>query len=188
MDDSSGEISGAEESRAFMFCPKCGKAVDLHNHGEPIQCRSCQHQFHLAGHLCPSCNSYYTPFTAVCTACGEATARLCSNCNHTNWSGDEYCQQCGVNLDMLAFMGKNTADGHREWLREQMQGASYLKGVEEAASRERMAMFNAMEEERQAELNQQLMKSRAEERKMFLGAAAIILLLVLIYIAYSLLN
>lgn len=90
-----------------------------------------------------------------------------------------------MGLDILEYMPRLTPQGQIDRLREQMQSASYFKGVEEEGSRKRMAELMAIEEERQRELSRRQTAQRRSERRtllIFLAGAAVVLILLALFV------
>ena len=143
-------------ARLEIVCPSCGSEIDASGHGEETTCSVCNGRFVLAGHLCPSCNTYHADEHSVCSACGAALVRLCRHCQAINWTGDDACVRCGELIDMASQLEAKSKQGTPDRLSEQMAAARGINEAETLASERRMAELMAIEEARQAELRREL--------------------------------
>lgn len=166
-----------------LACPSCGGPVALGEASGQAVCTACDWSTALAGHLCPTCDTFYRAETAVCAHCGEATTHLCSSCGCRNWSGSEACRQCGTILDILESLPQYTLQGYRDRLRKQASHSTQLKDLEEAGSRQRMERMLKLEEERQAKLALRSKRQQERERrKVFIVLAAAFVILVVAFV------
>lgn len=161
-------------------CPNCRQPLDVHDYRQLIACPLCDYEFMLYGRICPACYHYHEKETAVCRQCGESINRVCRQCHTANWGGADYCDKCGVSLDIFERIAVTTTDR----LAQQMNAAAAFKKTEEDASRQRMAEMQANERERQAEIYQRMQKRKKEEQTMLFLTVSILLAVSVIAIFY----
>jgi predicted amidophosphoribosyltransferase len=148
-----------------LNCPNCLAPLDVRDHGRHVTCAACDSQFMLTGRFCPRCGDYSTEENAVCGQCSYPLQRLCPKCQTANWSGAEYCVQCGTAMDILELITRRHAEsvnGHREEQRARMKK---VKAQEELAAQERMGRLLEEEEARQIALRAQLAQIQRRERR-----------------------
>jgi serine/threonine-protein kinase len=175
------------KSVLMIPCPNCQQPVDIHDHGDSINCPSCGQVFVLLGHTCPNCYHFHEKETAVCQQCGESINRVCRQCYTPNWGGDEACVNCGQSLDIFAMMSTYSSKATTDRLQRQMSEAVSLKKADEEASRKRMEDMQERERERVAEIQRRRQKRQREERMMLFFTLSILLAVALIAIFYFLL-
>ncbi|MFO7678520.1 MAG: zinc ribbon domain-containing protein [Chloroflexota bacterium] len=143
----------SDEILQEIACPNCRNPIDIRsNHDNHILCDACGSRFILNGHICAQCGAFHQHEQKFCRQCGEPMSRLCRKCNHSNWLGDEYCQNCGSALDILELLHQQQQAKKLDTQRERAEQIKQLKQQEEESAQKRMAEFEAMEAERQAEL------------------------------------
>jgi serine/threonine-protein kinase len=176
----------AYETKSVLMipCPNCQQPIDIHNHGESAHCPSCDSDFVLSGHVCPTCYHNHEKKTAVCEQCGESINRVCRQCYTGNWGGDENCHNCGASLDIFEMMSLHSSKATTDRLERQMQEAATFKKTEEEASRKRMEEMQAIERERQTEIYHRLQKRKKEEQTMLFLTVGILLAVSIIAIFY----
>jgi hypothetical protein len=165
-----------------ITCPSCRNNIQATEHDSEIQCGTCGDLVLLTGHMCPVCSAYHEEDEIVCLRCGTSLSQVCQSCRHVNWSGREYCFNCGESIDLLSRFvshgGRTTADR----LHEQMNEVSLLKQEEESASIDRMSEMLAIEEQRQAEIRKRVSKRKQDERRMIIIVAAAIAFFLLVVV------
>lgn len=162
-----------------ITCPSCRNNIHVSEIDSEVQCQICGDIVLLAGHLCPDCSAYHSDDGFVCLRCGSSLSRMCQHCRHDNWSGHEWCVNCGQSLDILSqivtIKGRTTADR----LHEQMRDAALIKQEEEAASIDRMSEMLAIEQRRQAEIRKRVLKRKQDERRTLIIVSATIIFFLL---------
>lgn len=169
-------------------CPHCASPVEIFEQDEMVLCLGCHQQINLTNHLCPGCHHYHAEKTAVCGECGQTINRVCRHCQAINWAGNEFCQGCGRPLDIFELMVSHSDKATPDRLDRQMKEAQRYKKTEEEASRKRMAEFQAIEDERQAELQMRLQEKRRQERAMLVFAGGAIAFFFILILAYAILS
>lgn len=172
----------------MILCPHCASPVEIGEQDETVICLDCNQQFSLAGHVCPDCHHYHKAKTAVCGECGQTINQVCRHCQVVNWAGNEICRQCDRPLDIFELMVSHSDKATPDRLDRQMKEARTYKKTEEEASRKRMTELQAIEDDRQAELQLRLQKKRREERMMLLFAVGAIAFFLILILAYAILS
>jgi len=172
-----------------VACPNCQNPIDvLNNHDNHIQCDACGSQFILTGHICAQCDTFHQNPQQFCRQCGAPMARTCRKCNHSNWIGDEYCQNCGSALDILELLHQQHQAKTLDAQRERTEQIKQLKQLEEESAQKRMAEFEAIEAERLAQLNTNREQRRKQDRLLFMVAGTALagfLLLLLVWALFA---
>lgn len=171
-------------------CPRCGAPIEFSpDLGVKVDCRHCGSTLNLARSICPSCDYPNREGRRTCAQCETPIVRVCTNCRQENWGGLEHCLYCGRPLDILeAMTGSRTRDT-RVRLDSQQREATMLKQKEDADAQARMDYFWDLERQRQEELATRRTAQQKHERRfvatLLLVAAAMICLLVAIYLTWS---
>lgn len=171
-----------------IACPNCQNTIDLTGHGQYITCEACNSQFLLRGRLSPNCHRYHNQESSFCASCGHSLMRVCLKCQTSNWTGDEYCADCGNAMDLLELMRINQKAAREEFMSQRQETARRMKVLEEEASQKRMTDFLEMEQARQADLRRRLEKQRKQERLIFyfaLGLSLTFISLVILFVLMS---
>ncbi|MBM4422038.1 MAG: hypothetical protein FJ030_01435 [Chloroflexi bacterium] len=158
-----------------LSCPKCGApGLEAHQPNGIVVCRHCGNQFADDGQIaCPHCESINPPDADFCHKCGDKLKRTCPACGGENWMGADYCAACGHNLDAIASMANRHTQGFKGTLQQQRELANLLKAEEESSSQKRMADLWDIEKRRQANLEHQRARLRAEQNVLLFIAIAI---------------
>lgn len=159
-----------------IACPNCRNPIDVREHGRHVVCEACNSQFVVQGHLCPQCHAYYADKTTKCGRCGSAIERQCRKCRTMNWAGDEYCIQCGTALDILDVLANNLSDARSQQLEEHYKQVREVRKATEKSSKERMAGFMEIEQERRRSIGRVRQQRRQQEQRLYAIMAVIILL------------
>ena len=179
----------SEEILHEIACPNCQNPINvLDNHDNHIQCDACGSRFILNGHICAQCHTFHQQAQKFCRQCGAPMSRICRKCNHSNWLGDEYCQECGSALDILELLHQQHQSKTLEVQRERSEQIKLLKQQEEASAKKRMAEFEALEAERQAQLKANLEQRRKQDMMIYsVVAIAVVgfMLLLLIWVLFA---
>lgn len=162
-----------------VSCPHCQNAIDVRQHGQHIQCDACQSRFILQGHLCPNCSRYHKGEVPFCANCGQSLTRTCRRCHTNNWTGDEYCAQCGEAMDIFDLLSMHHQAVRDQHAAQRDSMIRTLKEKEEASSQQRLAEFREMEEQMHATARQQDTQRKKEEQRTFIMLIALIFLLVI---------
>ncbi|MFW6042222.1 MAG: double zinc ribbon domain-containing protein [Chloroflexota bacterium] len=174
-----------------VACPNCQNPIDVREHGRHITCDACLSRFILHGRLCPYCSTYHAEEELFCRDCGNALTRVCRNCSTSNWAGDEYCTQCGRPMDIFDLLVHHHTNARRELVEQRQEQIRQIRAEEALHAEKRAAQFQALEEQRQAELKTQLARQRREEKRLLLlafSAIAFFVLMMIIYAAITLLG
>lgn len=163
-----------------VACPNCQYPIDIREHGRHVTCEACNSHFVLQGHLCPYCSSYHKEEALFCRECGAALVRSCGRCATANWAGDEYCAKCGEALDIMDLLTRFQHNSRMELLEKRQEEIRRIRQIEDEATRRRVEELNAIEEARLAELQLHAEQKRAQERKLMLFTAAIIITFVVL--------
>ena len=163
-----------------MRCPVCDKGIELNSDVVDVTCLQCQTTLHLRDRLCPNCGTYHSQPPASCSNCGLGMTARCPSCNVPNWTGDEICQQCGADLDLIARLTAQASTAER--LHVQMNRAHAIKAQEEAASNARLAHMLEEEKAEREALRRRLEAQQAQEQKMLkiviIGAGLLLVILI----------
>lgn len=166
-----------------MACPNCLSPIDVREHGRHVVCESCNSQFILQGHLCPSCKTFSRERRGFCGSCGTALERTCRKCETANWAGDEYCVQCGNALDLLDYLAHHDQQEHQRHRTEYNTAVRQARAQSAKLSKERRAQW---EDERRAEVPTLGRRAKQRQQKQFwlvLGLGTTILLLFIFALA-----
>ena len=159
-----------------IACPNCRNPIDVREHGRHVVCEACNSQFIVQGHLCPKCHAYYAKKTSSCGRCGSAIERTCRKCNATNWAGDEYCNQCGTAMDILDVLASSMSAERSQHLQSHYDEVRQMRLATEKSSKERMANFVEIEQERQREVGRRRNLRRQQEQRVYAVFAILVLL------------
>ncbi len=176
------------EEKIGIDCPSCKSAIILDTTSNEVQCTVCGAGFELRGHLCPACFNYHQHDGTLCISCGTPLTRTCRNCHTANWPGIENCMVCGEPIDILAMISENGKLATARRLNRQMDRAQAIKVAEELASNRRMSEMVAIEEARQAQIRQRLVKQKDQERVLLIvvfGAVAFFFLILIAFAIFS---
>ncbi len=173
---------------AQIACPQCGKPIVIEDRVETVQCAVCRQIVVLQGHVCPNCYHVHAEETAVCQQCGESINRACKHCHTVNWGGSDQCRKCGQPLDIFEMLSDHSPKAAGQRLQRQMDEAHTFKKTEEEASRKRMAELQAVETERQIELQRRLKIKQRQERRMLAFAFAMIAIFLITVLIFVLLK
>lgn len=113
--------------------------------------------------------------------------RTCEKCHTPNWSGAEYCKQCGAALDIFQLLHLHNKQATMSRLDEQMRDAQYFKEKERADSERRMAMLMEQEEERQRELRTRKATQKKQDQQLMLTAVFVLAIFIIIVAAFAVL-
>lgn len=167
-----------------VTCPYCEQVMMVDERLDEVTCGQCQHDFRLLNRLCPNCGTYHEQETAVCEECGQPLSRLCNNCHTANWAGNDHCKACSEPLTTFSLVNASTLKGNIKRQQEHQQFAREVKIKEEEDSKKRMAGMLAKEQKRQAEL-QRLSQQKRQQDYLLLGIGAVLVVVVLIFVLYS---
>ena len=173
----------SDEILQEVACPNCRNPINiLGNHDNHIQCDACGSQFILNGHICAQCHTFHQQTQRFCRQCGASMSRTCRKCNHSNWLGDEYCQECGTALDILELLVQQHQSKTLDVQRERSEQIKQIKQQEEISAKKRMAEFEAIEAERQAQLKANREQRGKQDRLLFgvVGIALVSFILLLL--------
>ena len=170
-----------------LTCPNCTHPIDLNGSGGQMVCPACSSQFLLEGHVCPTCNQYHKDETGFCRICGTAMLRSCERCGRSNWSGAEYCRECGAALDIFQLLHLHNKHSTINRLDEQMREASYFKEKERADSDRRMAALLEAERERLRAVHERREAQNQQDKQLMITAVIILTIFVLIVAAFAVL-
>ena len=143
-----------------VACPNCLAPIDIRQHGKHVTCTSCNSQFLFDGHLCPSCTTYHKDVLKNCTNCNYPLSRTCLKCKTVNWSGDEYCAECGSAMDILDAVGRKFEESSQNARAERMSQVRRVRETSEKASKARLERMRKDGLKRQAAL-----AAKAEQRR-----------------------
>ena len=180
-----------DESVLDTICPHCQQPLTLPESGSSATCPACSHQFPLAGHLCPNCNTFHDEEMAFCATCGADMIRVCRQCQTPNWTGHEQCSHCGHSLDIFEFLHMQGTADTAERLNEQMAWSREIKKKEHEDAERRMAELIAIEEERQAKLRELQARKKQEDKALLIFGGlglAVLVLSILAIIAFQALS
>ena len=177
----------SEDFFVQLNCPSCTHPIDLKSQGQQIECPACRSQLLLDGHVCPNCGEYHRDESGFCRACGTAMTRTCEKCRTPNWSGAEYCQQCGAALDIFQLLHLHNKQTTMNRLDDQMRDAQYFKEKERADSEKRMALLMEQEEVRQQQVRAHQAAQKKQDQQLLLTAAFVLTLFVVIVAAFAVL-
>lgn len=175
-----------EKEYTEINCPSCNSIIRFSDDVDQLlSCSVCGSEHPMNNHLCPHCLSYHLESSGNCIHCGSSLSRICFSCQTTNWSGAEYCRNCGKPTDIFVSLNVTAQQATVERLSNQMERASELKKEEEFSSKQRMAELFAIEEARQEEIRQRLSKQKQQETQllMIVFGSVLVFLLVLIIVA-----
>ncbi len=177
----------SEEILHEVACPNCRNPIDvLDNHDNHIQCDACGSRFVLNGHVCAQCHTFHQQTQKFCRQCGAPMSRICRKCNHSNWLGDEYCQECGSALDILDLLVQQYQSKTLDVQRERSEQIKLLKQQEEVSAKKRMAEFEAIEAERQAQLKANLEQRRKQDMMIYSVVAIAVVGFMLLLLIWAL--
>lgn len=144
---------------------------------QEVLCRYCGSALHPGRMLCPDCGALNREGRKACSRCGAAIMRHCAHCQTENWAGRETCSHCGKPLDILEAMTLPQRRDTRGRLSQQQEEAAAIKARETAAGEARMAHFQELDRQRQAERERQRAEQAAQRRKMLpiIGGAAVVM-------------
>jgi len=170
-----------------LACPSCTHPIDLKEQGQQIVCPACGSQLLLEGHVCPTCGQYHKEPVGFCRICGTAMMRTCERCGTSNWSGAEYCQDCGAVLDIFQLLHLQNQQSTMDRLDEQMREAQFFKEKEQADSERRMAMLMENEQERLRAIHTRREALKKQDRQLMWTAVFVLSIFVLIVAAFAVL-
>lgn len=171
-----------------IACPNCRNPIDVREHDRHITCDACGSRFILNGHLCPQCHSYHRDEEPFCTTCGTALTRVCRNCRTSNWTGDEYCAQCGEALDIFELLSLQHKDARQRALEQNRRQIRELRQQEALSAQQRIEDLQAIENERQMLLRQRLAEQRRHDKRLLalaFGSIGVFLIIVLVFVLFS---
>jgi DNA-directed RNA polymerase subunit RPC12/RpoP len=177
----------SDEILIELACPNCTHPIDLKEQGQQIVCPACSSQLLLEGHVCPTCAQYHKEITGFCRICGTAMMRTCERCGKSNWSGAEYCQDCGAALDIFQLLHLHNKQSTMDRLDEQMRKAQSFKEKERADSDRRMAMLLENERERLLTIYTRHEAQKKQDRQLMLTAVFVLSIFVIIVAAFAVL-
>ncbi|MBK8901090.1 MAG: zinc ribbon domain-containing protein [Anaerolineaceae bacterium] len=176
-----------DEILTELACPNCTHPIELTAGQQQIVCPACQSRFLLEGHVCPTCAHYHTEETSFCRVCGTAMLRTCERCGTSNWSGAEYCQDCGAALDIFQLLNLHYKQATMTRLDEQMRSAQFYKDKEREDSERRMAILMADERERLRQLRERREAQKKQDRQLMATAVIVLSIFVVIVAAFAVL-
>jgi len=170
-----------------LACPNCTHPIDLKEQSQQVICPACNSQLLLEGHVCPTCNQYHKEVTGFCRICGTAMMRTCERCGTSNWSGAEYCQDCGAALDIFQLLHLHNKQSTMDRLDGQMREAQAFKEKERADSDRRMATLLEQERARLLGIHERREAQKKQDRQLMMTAVFVLSVFVLIVAAFAVL-
>ena len=171
-----------------MICPKCRSSVELSPGNDHAVCAGCAERYPLEGHWCGACSTYHQARSSICQECGALLVLTCRHCYEPNWPGAEICRHCGHSLNMVDQLSDYHKRDTADRLNQQMRNSTIIKEQERQSSQERMTELIAIEEARQAELQQRAAKQKEQERQMLILVFGAVLLFIIFLVVYALVN
>jgi predicted amidophosphoribosyltransferase len=184
--ETKAEVKMANELLAEVTCPNCLHHIKVVAHGERVICPNCRRSFGLRGHLCPKCGGYHVADTAVCTTCGTALSRPCPECGHSNWSGDEQCDNCAAEIDISDVVGVILAEKAQLIEQKRPDVVRQVRAQSAKSSEQQMAKMMEQEKMRQAALREKKAAQAAKDKRLLLmvGTAVVIIFLLFLLLLW----
>ncbi len=178
----------SDEILREVACPNCRNPIDIREHGRYVTCDACSSQFMLAGHYCPTCFAYHAEDTLFCGECGASLKRTCQRCQSSNWTGNEFCLQCGAALDIFDVVLLQNKEVARQAQAKRLEMIKKLKAEDEQASQKRLEAMQIIEEDRLAQLQARKQKQARRDRQILAATFALVALAALVILALALLR
>ncbi|WP_420643247.1 double zinc ribbon domain-containing protein [Candidatus Leptofilum sp.] len=170
-----------------LACPSCTHPINIKEQGQHLECPACRSQLLLDGHVCPNCGEYHKVDSGFCRACGTAMTRTCERCHTRNWSGAEYCQDCGAALDIFQLLHLHNKQTTMNRLDEQMREAEFFKEKEKADSERRMATLLEQEQARVQAIRERQATQKKQDQQLIFTAVFVLSIFILIVTAFAVL-
>lgn len=180
------EAMAQDERSLEIYCPNCGKIIDIFGQHDPLLCKHCQHSFNITGHLCPYCFTYHTDEATLCFNCDTPLKRVCQECYTTNWAGAESCRECRASLDIFSLLQTPVKLGTVErQKRKQKQHEALQKAVAQAQERQEA---ERLEEQETGSSLFDIFKPKPEgrQRPFLFYVLIVVILAAIFYLLYTL--
>lgn len=170
-----------------LACPSCTHPIELGAGKQQIVCPACHSRFLLEGHVCPTCARYHREEAGFCHVCGTAMLRTCERCGTSNWSGAEYCKDCGAALDIFQLLHLHNKYATMSRLDDQMRSAQFYKIKEREDSERRMAALMENERDRLHQHRKRQAVQKKQDRQLMATAVVVLSIFVVIVAAFAVL-
>ncbi len=128
--------------------------------------------------VCPVCNTENDALRKDCLNCGQSLIVVCPRCNTINPITAEQCFACGQRFDTFGNIMARHEMRFEDRFTRQAATAISMKEDQKAQDKVRSNELWERERQRQEMLASQLVRRKAQERKLMIGAIVVVVIVV----------
>lgn len=136
--------------------------------------------------LCPVCETENDALRQTCLNCGQSLISVCPRCNTVNAITAEQCFACGQQFDALGQIMARHEVRFADRFTRQATTAIEITAAQKESDRARSQQMWEVERQRQELLANQLVRRKAQERQLMIGATIAVIVVVAIVVLIAL--
>jgi hypothetical protein len=136
--------------------------------------------------ICPVCQTENDTLSKACINCGQSLIVVCPRCNSVQAIAAGQCRVCGQRFDTLGYITARQEVRREDRFSRQAAGAIETKAEQQAHDQLRSRQLWERERQRQNMLADQLQRRKAQERKLMMGAAVAVIVVLMIVLINAL--
>jgi ribosomal protein L40E len=138
--------------------------------------------------VCPVCNAENDALRKDCLNCGQSLIVVCPRCNTINPITAEQCFACSQHFDTFGHIMARHELRFEDRFTRQAATASGMKEEQRAQDKVRSNELWERERQRQEMLASQLVRRKAQERQLLIGAVVVVVLVVAVILISALIR